>query len=39
VLAVSTAWVMMAVVDFGTEAQQQEMLQAIVRGESRLPGR
>jgi hypothetical protein len=26
---------MMAVVDFGTEAQQQEMLPAIVRGESR----
>ena len=34
-LTVSTAWVMMAVVDFGTEAQQQEMLPAIVRGESR----
>lgn len=34
-LTVSTAWVMMGVVDYGTEAQQQEIIPPIVRGEAR----
>ena len=34
-LTVSTAWVMTGVVDYGTEAQQQEIIPPIVRGESR----
>jgi alkylation response protein AidB-like acyl-CoA dehydrogenase len=34
-LTVSTAWVMTGVVDYGNEAQQQEIIPPIVRGESR----
>lgn len=34
-LTISTAWVTMAVVHFGTEAQQEAILPPIVRGESR----
>ena len=34
-LTVSSSWILMAVVDYGTEAQQRDILPAIVRGEQR----